>query len=81
MRDNAKTMSDLIRDLAQKTSTMTAIDDLRSYAAVADAHAAGVKQLIPAFEALYATLSDAQKKNADVVFRHRPRRSPAKKSS
>jgi len=79
MRDNAKAVSDLVRDRAQKASSMTAVDDLRSYAAVADAHAAGVRKLIPAFDALYATLSDDQKKNADAVFRHRPRRAAAKR--
>jgi len=80
MRDNAKTTRALVEERTAKAKTMTAIDDLHSYAAIADAHAAGIKKLTPAFEALYATMSDAQKKNADVVFRHRPRPSPPKKS-
>jgi Spy/CpxP family protein refolding chaperone len=73
MRDSAKNVGALIRDRAANLKTMTAIDDLHSYEAIADAHAAGVKALIPSFEVLYATMSDAQKKNADAVFRHRPR--------
>jgi hypothetical protein len=80
MRDNAKSMSALVRDRAKKLKTMTAVDDLHSYEALAEAHAAGVKNLIPPFEALYATMSDAQKKNADAVFGRRPRHAAAKKS-
>jgi Spy/CpxP family protein refolding chaperone len=78
MRDNAKAIGALVEDRVAKTKSMTAIDDLNSYAAIADAHAAGVKSLIPAFEALYATMTDAQKKNADMVFRHRTRPSATK---
>jgi len=80
MRDNANAMRALIKDRAAKAKTMTAIDDLQSYAAIADAHAAGVKALIPPFQALYDTMSDAQKKIADAVFQHRPRH-PHMKSS
>ncbi len=72
MRDNAKATGALIQQREANAKTMTAIDDLNAYAAIADAHAAGVKKLIPAFSALYATMSDAQKKNADAVFSHRP---------
>ena len=80
MRDNLKTTGALIEERAANAKTMTAIDDLHSYEAIAEAHVAGLKKLIPAVEALYATMSDAQKKNADAVFSHRPQRSPPKKS-
>jgi periplasmic protein CpxP/Spy len=70
----------LIRDRAAKAKTMTAIDDLRSYAAIADAHAAGVKKLETAFEPLYASLSDTQKKAADAMFQRRPHAPRPKKS-
>jgi periplasmic protein CpxP/Spy len=80
MRDNAKAMRALIRDRAAKAKTMTAIDDLRSYAAIADAHAAGVKKLETAFEPLYASLSDTQKKAADAMFQRRPHAPRPKKS-
>ncbi len=73
MRDNAKTIRALIEQREANVQTMTAIDDMNAYAAIADAHAANVKKLIPAFSALYATMSDAQKKNTDAVFSHRPR--------
>jgi hypothetical protein len=81
MRDNGKTTGALIEERMAKAKTMTAIEDLRSYEAIADAHAAGIKKLIPALETLYATMSDAQKKNADTVFRHRLRGSQPKKKS
>ncbi|MGO8920618.1 MAG: Spy/CpxP family protein refolding chaperone [Stellaceae bacterium] len=75
MRDNARTTGALVAQRVADAKTMTAIDDLRSYAAIADAHAAGIKKLAAAFEPLYASLSDAQKKKADEVFRgHRPLR-------
>lgn len=80
MRDNAKTIGALIEQRKANAATMTAIDDLNAYAAIADAHAANVKKLIPAFSALYATMSDAQKKNADAVFSHRPSHPHPKKS-
>jgi len=44
-----------------------------AYSAIAEAHAEGLKTFIPAFEALYASMSDAQKQNADVIFRGRSR--------
>ncbi|HKO06502.1 MAG TPA: Spy/CpxP family protein refolding chaperone [Alphaproteobacteria bacterium] len=71
MRANAETIVALMEERAAKAKTMTAIDDLNSYEAMADAHAAGVKKLVAAFETLYASLSDAQKKKADAEFRHR----------
>jgi hypothetical protein len=74
MRDNATAMSVLILDRVKNTQTMSAIDALQFHLAVGESHVAGVKKLIPAFEALYDTMSEAQKTNADAVFRHRPRR-------
>ncbi len=55
----------------KKQATMNAVDDLKSYGEIADAHADGIKKFIPVFEPLYASMSDAQKKNADTLFRHR----------
>ena len=78
MRDNAKTSGALIEQREANARSMTAIDDLRAYEGIAEAHVAGVKKLIPAVEALYAEMSDTQKKNADKVFSRRPMRSAAK---
>ncbi len=71
MRDNAKTMDALHKARSDKAQTMSALDDLKSYGDVADAHAAGIKRFAPVFGTLYASMSDAQKKNADTIFRMR----------
>lgn len=70
MRDNAQTMDALTQARAAKAQTMTALDDLKTYADIVEAHAEGLKKFTPAFEALYDSMSDAQKQQADAVFRH-----------
>ena len=70
MRDNAITMDRLTQARADQGKTMNAIDDLRSYAEITEAHADGLRKLTPAFAALYLTMSDAQKLDADTMFRH-----------
>lgn len=69
MRDNAEKLTALAKDRAEKAKTMTAIDDLNSYAEIAEAHEDGTKKLIPVFKALYDSMSDVQKKAADTEFR------------
>jgi hypothetical protein len=69
MRDNASTMDSLRQTRAADANSMSAVDDLRSYGQVIDAHADGVKKLTSAFEALYNSMSDTQKSNADLIFR------------
>jgi LTXXQ motif family protein len=78
MRDNEKAIGAILKERSASISKMNAVDDLRSYQKLADAHAEGLKKLVPAFEALYNTMSDDQKKNADAVFSNfegRPRHS------
>ena len=70
MRDNAKTMDALMQARFEKAKTMTAVEDLKSYSEITQAHADGLKNFIPAFEALYASMSDEQKKDADTLFRY-----------
>lgn len=70
MRDDAKTMDSLTQDRIAHAKDMTAVDDLKSYGEIADAHANGIKKLTPLFADLYASMSDAQKKVADTLFRH-----------
>ena len=75
MRDNAKAVDTLAKQRAADARTMTAVDDLNSFQAITQAHADGLKKLATTFSALYAAMSDDQKKNADAVFRsfeHRP---------
>jgi len=68
MRDNESALSPLIEARHQNPESMTAVDDLQSYENIAQAHADGLKKLIPVFQALYAEMSDEQMKNADKVF-------------
>lgn len=70
MTEDAKTMDKLTQARVEHAKDMTAIDDLKSYSEITDAHADGVKKLIPVFTALYDSMSDAQKKVADTLFRH-----------
>jgi hypothetical protein len=69
MRDNAQTMEALTKARAEKATSMTAVEDLKSYAEIVDAHAAGLKKFVPAFEPLFASMSDAQRANANTMFR------------
>jgi protein CpxP len=80
MRANAKEMSEAVekREMAEKTAT--AIDDLKAYQKIAQAHADGLKDLVPAFEGLYSGLSDSQKKEADQLFTHGPEKKMGHKS-
>ena len=71
MLDNASAVDSAIKDRVRMTKGMTAIDDLQSYEAIVDAHAQGIKKLAIAFKPLYASMPEAQQKNADLVFSHR----------
>jgi periplasmic protein CpxP/Spy len=70
MRDNAQAMDALVQARMEKAKTMTAIEDLKSYSEITQAHADGLKKFIPVFEELYAGMSDEQKKDADMLFRY-----------
>jgi len=73
MRDNEKAGADLAKEKRQNAATMTAVEDLRAYQQIAEAHAEGVKKLAVSFEALYDTMSPEQKAAADEVFREHKR--------
>ena len=70
MRDNAAAMDSLRQSRTANAHSMSAVDDLRSYGQFIDTHADGIKKLTPPFEALYNSMSDAQKHNADLIFRN-----------
>ena len=70
MRDNEKTIEPLIKARTANAKTMTAVGDLKSYGEITDAHADGIKKFTPVFATLYDSMSEAQKKEADVLFRH-----------
>jgi periplasmic protein CpxP/Spy len=71
MRENVKDLDRAIDKRTANAASATAIDDLNSYADIAQAHANGVKKLASAFSGLYNAMSDDQKKTADEVFSRR----------
>jgi len=78
MRDNAANMEKLVAEKKQQApSSMTAVDDLKTYQEFAQAHVDGLKNLTSAFSSLYDSMSDQQKKNADQVFANFRRDAPA----
>ena len=70
MRDNANRMDGLVKDQTDSIDTKTAVDQMKSYQAMATAHADDMQRLVPAFSRLYDELSPVQKKEADESFRN-----------
>ena len=68
MRQNAQRMQAAYAERAAKVASLSAPDDMRSYAELARAHADDVQRLVPAFDALYATMTPEQKATADKTF-------------
>jgi hypothetical protein len=68
MRDNEAKIHQLITARHENPDNMTAVDDLQSYQQITQAHADGLQKLTTDFGTLYNGMSDAQKKNADMVF-------------
>jgi len=81
MRGNATAMIDLQRQRAQDVKSMTAVDAVKSYAAVVEAHETGMAKFVPAFQALYDSMSDRQKMLANTMFRTRVRSGAKKRSA
>ena len=65
MRQNARHQETLHSSAATARS---ATDMLRAYAATVQGHAADMQRLVPAFDALYATMTPDQRAAADRVF-------------
>jgi hypothetical protein len=69
MRENAAAMDKLVASTRTTApQNTTALEDLKTYQKFAQAHVDGLKNLISSFGTLYDAMSDAQKKNADMVF-------------
>jgi periplasmic protein CpxP/Spy len=69
MRENAAAMDKLVAtNRTTAPQNMSAVDDLKTYQQLAQAHVDGLKNLISAFGTLYNAMPDAQKKVADEVF-------------
>lgn len=78
MRSNDRAVDTLAKARRDSATKMTAIEDLRSYGEITEAHAAGIRAFAPVFETLYDSMSAAQKTNADNVFRNQGRKSHKK---
>ncbi len=71
MRENAKAMDDIRTRQAEEEKSATAPDMITAYGKTMDAHAEAVHKFASTFQPLYDSMSDAQKKTADSVFRAR----------
>ena len=69
MRDNAASTDQLFQRRATTVATMTAVDNMHSYAEIARDYANNTERLSTAFDSLYASLSEPQKQAADTLFR------------
>jgi paraquat-inducible protein B len=72
MRANAISTNQLFQQRAQNTATMSAVDNMKSYAAIARAYADNTDHLATSFATLYGKLSPDQQKTADSLFRQPP---------
>jgi protein CpxP len=66
-RKNAQELDALMREKGQNPNA-NAVDDMRFYLQLTEAQAEGLKRLLPAFQALYDSLSEQQKRAADAVM-------------
>ncbi len=71
MRNNSETMGKLF-EARHANQNISALDDMKQYAEITQAHADGTKKLVDAFEPLYNSFSPEQKKLADETFRRQP---------
>ena len=81
MRDNAKAMDQLYKERADKLSSMSAVDNMQSFAQIEQERGQDMQKLVPAFQTLYASLSDDQKQSADRMFRYEAAHAQAKRQS
>ncbi|WP_027814745.1 Spy/CpxP family protein refolding chaperone [Paraburkholderia bannensis] len=70
MRSNGQTMADLYKQRVEGEAQRNALDDMKQYAQITQAHADDMQKLVTAFEPLYTSFSPEQKKLADTTFRH-----------
>ena len=69
MRSNAKDLDQAYEQRAQRLMSMSAPENLQSYAQLEQTRAQDVQKLVPTFQNLYDALSPQQKKDADQLFR------------
>ena len=71
MRENAKTMAETHSDQTASERTETAPEMIDAYGKTVDMHAAAIRKFGTSFQPLYDSMSAAQKKTADNVFRNK----------
>src|ERR1700712_514426 len=69
MRENARRMAELVTKRQQIANAGNAVDQMKAYDDMAQAHAADMQRLVPAFSNLYEALTPDQKKLAGKSFR------------
>ena len=69
MRENAASTDQLFQRRATSVASISAVEKMRSYAAIARDYANNTERLSAAFDSLYASLSEPQKQAADRLFR------------
>jgi Skp family chaperone for outer membrane proteins len=69
MRENSEAMQVAFQQRAESLPTMSAVQNLQSYAYISSVQAQNLKQLAAAFQTLYNRLPPDQQKLADQVFR------------
>ena len=72
VKQNAQTMDALMQKATAQGAQQNAVDGLRTAASFAQTEADNLKRLVPALEALYASLSEQQKRAADKLFSSAP---------
>ena len=72
MRDNATSMTKNFDARGARLASMSAADNMKSFADVAVEHGQEMQRLAVAFQSVYDSMSDSQKKTADALFRAGP---------
>lgn len=76
MRENASRIGQAIQQRGTSLTTMSAKDNMQSYAQLAQVHAADLQRLATAFQSLYDTFPSTQKQEADSLFQNSTGRGP-----
>ena len=70
MLTNAKDLDQAYQQRAATFDKLNAVENMQSYAQIEQTRAQDMQKLVPAFQTLYASLSDQQKQDADQLFRN-----------
>jgi periplasmic protein CpxP/Spy len=68
MRENAKEMDALAKNRHENKKTMNAVEHMKFHKQTTEIHLNQLNKFLPPFEALYASMSDDQKKMTDTIF-------------